>query len=426
MKHLLLTIAIIAAACFQLVAQQITGNISTETSVPIHNVEIVPTSEFTDINGFYEIQNPEFPLVIAPFKNDDPLNGVNVCDMIALRRHILGIEPFDSPYKLIAAEFNGTGVISTLDLIQFSRVLLGIEEDFNPTTSWRFVDANFVFPNPDNPFQTSFPEAVAVNNLPQGQDLAADFVAVKVGDFNNSAVGSYPSTSEPDSDVLFFDFEDVTISQQSSYVVNFNAKDFVEAFGFQFTLSYDPTKMEFVEITEVNIANAAAPFFNVNLVESGMIAVLWLDDTFLTIPDDEIVFTATFNILEDIQLGESMMFTSDFLQIVSSNSQGCFGELNSPPFTTSTNEISTLSNVNIFPNPTTDLFELKLELTSSKNANIELFNLIGNKMLEKTYNNQFIQDQINIEHLPDGIYFLSIYVEGETLTKKIVKGSATN
>jgi len=51
----------------------------------------------------------------------------------------------------------------------------------NGNTAWRFVDSHFVFPNPLNPWQTQFPEAISMNNLTQ-EIFDADFVAIKVGD----------------------------------------------------------------------------------------------------------------------------------------------------------------------------------------------------------------------------------------------------
>ena len=418
MKQLVLTIAMLTTICFQSSAQQITGLIHTETDIPIHNVEVNETT--TDIDGTYMLSNPTAPLTIQPLKNDDPLNGLTVCDLIDIRRHVLGMENLDSPYKLIAADVNNSGQITTLDIVEISRVMLGVEGNFNLTNSWTFVDENFLFPEPTNPFQTAYPTVVNVNELTE--DLEADFIGVKMGDVNNSAIGSYPGSYVSDPEILSFDFEDDQVSQQDEYIVEFKAKDFIEVFGFQFTLSYDPTKMEFLEINEVEISNANSNFLNTNLVEDGMLVVLWVDDFALTIPDDEVVFTAKFKVNETIQLNETLMFTNDFLPIASRNSVGCFGEENSPPFTTSANEIiDALSNIRIFPNPIDGLFDLQLELPTTNEVRIELFDVIGRQLLTKEFSGTFIQDEFDISNFSNGIYFISIHVDGEVITKRIVK-----
>ncbi len=421
MKYLLLSIAFIAISTFQLFGQtSISGVIQTETAVPIHNVEVMAGSitANTDIFGNYLIENPELPTVVLPTKNDGPTNGVNVCDLLAMRNHIVGAVLLDSPYKIIAADINSSNSVTTLDLVKITRILLGIDESFTPNESWLFVDPNFVFPNPTNPFEASYPGFVVINQ--EGQ-YEMDFVGIKVGDVNNSALGSYPSTEVPDSDVLFFEIPNEVVAPQDEYIVEFTAKDFIEVFGFQFTLSYDPAKMEFIEIGEVTIANGISEVFNSNLVSPGILPVLWVNDVAHTIPDGDVVFTAKFKILENTNLEESLMFTSDYIQIVSTNSQGCFGEVGSPPFTTSTNDLSSVSSIEIFPNPTNGQFDFGMELNNSNKVEMEIFNVIGKRIFVKQYNGNLINDQIDIEKYPSGIYFLSVHIDGETITKRIVK-----
>lgn len=424
MKQLLLTLTLFASICLQAIAQPITGLIQTETNVPVHNVEVGDV--MTDINGNYEMLNPTFPLTVAPYKNDDPLNGVNVCDLIAIRNHILGIENLDSPYKIIASDLNKNNGITTFDLVEITRVLLGVESEFTTSNSWRFVDEDFVFPSPTNPFATPFPEVININNNPTA--FEANFVAVKMGDVNNSALGSYPGTQVPDTDVLFFDFEDELVDAQDEFVVEFKAKDFVEGLGFQFSLNYDVNKLEFIEFSEQELATANGNIesMQVNPVNNGVLGALWIatnPTNAVTLDDGDVVFNVKFKVLDQTQLAESIMFTGDLVPIASANSQGCYGEVNSPPFTTSTNHtIASLSNIDIYPNPTNEHFNLELDLTTSKNVNIELFNLIGQDLLTKSYEGISIKDQIDISNFSNGIYFLSIEVDGEIVTKRIVKG----
>ncbi|MBK8043923.1 MAG: hypothetical protein IPK21_15450 [Haliscomenobacter sp.] len=132
---------------------------------------------------------------ITPGLDRHPLDGVSTLDLIQIQKHILGIRPLGSPYKLLAADVNNSRSVSTLDLVQLRKLILGIETKFAHNTSWRFVDAAFLFPDPANPWKTAFPEVANINNLQA--DVKADFVAIKIGDVNGSALGNVqPRTSE--------------------------------------------------------------------------------------------------------------------------------------------------------------------------------------------------------------------------------------
>jgi hypothetical protein len=93
---------------------------------------------------------------------------------------ILGVTPLNSPYKMIAADVNNSRSITTLDLIQLRRWILGVDVKFSNNTSWRFVRRDYVFPNPANPWAEEFPELLNVNDL-YGALNNRDFVAVKIG-----------------------------------------------------------------------------------------------------------------------------------------------------------------------------------------------------------------------------------------------------
>ena len=76
---------------------------------------------------------------------------------------------------------------------------------------------------------------------------------------------------------------------------------------------------------------------------------------------------------------------------------------------------STISNNNIYkqdttvqihPNPTWN--SIKIELPDTLSGNIELYNMVGKKVLEKDFTNQQIID-VNIEKLHDSEYVLKIY-----------------
>ena len=140
----------------------------------------------TDITGAYLFDNVATgnDYTISPIKNTNPLNGVTTYDLVLITRHILGVEILDSPYKIIAADANRSGTVTTLDMVFIRKLILNIDQSFPNNYSWRFVDKNYQFVNPLNPTAEAFPEVVNINNL--SGDFTADFIAIKIGDVNNS------------------------------------------------------------------------------------------------------------------------------------------------------------------------------------------------------------------------------------------------
>ncbi len=149
--------------------------------ISINNMTV--TTAETACDGDYEgeVMFMGTDYVITPMKDDSIVNGVTTFDLVILRKHILGDDIINDPYKLIAADVNGSNSVSTLDLVNIRKVILNINDGFS-VPDWRFIPADYVFPNPSNPWMPLFPESIQLQQLPPVLDV--DFVGVKVGDLN--------------------------------------------------------------------------------------------------------------------------------------------------------------------------------------------------------------------------------------------------
>jgi len=194
----------------------------------------------TDQDGYF-IQPNALPqtsgTIIEPVKDNDPLNGVSTYDLVLINKHILGLQPLTSSYKMIAADANGSRSITTADIVELRKLILGIHIEFPNNTSWRFVDKNYVFPNPSNPFQEIFPETKEIVD-PQTHQMYEDFVGVKTGDVNGNAVtNSLLSTEDRTVGTLVFDVEDRLVEAGETILVELRPAE--SSAGYQFTL-YHP------------------------------------------------------------------------------------------------------------------------------------------------------------------------------------------
>ncbi len=171
----------------------VSGTIMTEDGAPVSGVSVgtdLPSGAVTvtDANGYYELVVPAgSDFNVVPYYNADPLNGVSTFDMVKITNHIQGIGALDSPYKIIAADVNSSSTISAFDIVEIRNLIWVIIQSFPNNSSWRFVEASYAFPDPTNPFASALPETVGVNDV--NADIPGlDFIAIKVGDVNGTAI----------------------------------------------------------------------------------------------------------------------------------------------------------------------------------------------------------------------------------------------
>ncbi|MBV6441669.1 MAG: hypothetical protein EPGJADBJ_03355 [Saprospiraceae bacterium] len=192
----------------------------------------------TDDQGYYEFLNA-VPLysnyTVTPAKDDNPLNGVSTYDLVLISKHILGQEPFDTPYKMIAADANKSNSITTFDIVEIRKLILGIYSELPGNASWRFVDADYAFPVPNNPWTVQFPETISLADV-QANQLNDDFIGIKIGDVNNTVIpNSLITMDDRSGGTLFFDVDDHEIEAGEVFTATFKGAGRV--LGYQFTMN---------------------------------------------------------------------------------------------------------------------------------------------------------------------------------------------
>jgi photosystem II stability/assembly factor-like uncharacterized protein len=222
----------------------VSGTIRTEDGLEIAKVRVCDQPLLsTGANGTFEILSnaPCLANGLYPKRTDDPLNGVTTFDLVIINRHILGIEAINSPYKMIAADANNSRSITTFDIVTLRKLILGLDTVLASTDSWRFVPANYTFPNQQNPFSTMFPEGISID--PSAQPVIAHFTGLKVGDVNSNATPNLKGSLEErtgETWPLYADDRFLTVGEEVRVV--FSA-DWSAVAGAQFTLGFDPGKL---------------------------------------------------------------------------------------------------------------------------------------------------------------------------------------
>ena len=169
----------------------ISGAIITETGIPVPGVIVTLSgsdnqADFTSTDGRYNFTVvPGGNYTISALKMNDLTsnNGITTLDVLHMRRHILNILQLPSPYKIIAADVDGSGTVTTLDIMHTSSLIIQISLTFHNGRLWSFVPGDHVFADNLNPFP--FPTAKTYTNLQQSV-TNQDFIGIKLGDVNDT------------------------------------------------------------------------------------------------------------------------------------------------------------------------------------------------------------------------------------------------
>ncbi|MFN0174315.1 MAG: T9SS type A sorting domain-containing protein [Saprospiraceae bacterium] len=77
---------------------------------------------------------------IDAYAQDEWLEGLTTYDLVCISKHILGTEPLASGYDIIAADANRSSSITSFDIVEFRKLILGIYQKLPQQQSpWIFV-----------------------------------------------------------------------------------------------------------------------------------------------------------------------------------------------------------------------------------------------------------------------------------------------
>lgn len=82
----------------------------------------------------------------------------------------------------------------------------------------------------------------------------------------------------------------------------------------------------------------------------------------------------------------------------------------------------TFEGFKLFPNPTSGILNISLILDSSKDVSVDLYDLLGKRIVSKTFtNNSFVfNEQLDYKNITQGIYIIKIAQENKSISKQII------
>ncbi|MFK7771303.1 MAG: T9SS type A sorting domain-containing protein [Saprospiraceae bacterium] len=405
---------------------QIEGTIKTEEGEGVKDVNVLLSGDLsetilTDVLGAFSFEDIEhggnFELNFE--KNTNPWNGVTTQDIVAIRKHILGLEFLDSPYKLLAADVNNSGSITGLDMALIRSLILLNILDFPDNPSWRIIDGSYIFPNPTQPWSSPIPDFLTIENIEA--DRSYNMIGIKMGDVNTSAQPWNlldADTRGRNGDLtLGVDNQEFRIGEE--VVVAMRAKDFKEMTAYQFTLDFDKEQLSYTGFEKGVLETMSEQNIGTRFLEKGKLTVAWTTSEGENAKEDEPLFFLKFIAKQKGNLNEILEINSSkTIAIAYDEEENVFD----------VNLIFEVKNkgsiLQIFPNPTSENIFININLEKTISIQLDIFNAFG--QLEKTIlpsttqPKGFFQQKINVQDFSPGTYFIKMKMGEEVIARKFI------
>ena len=276
--------------CIQNSNIQVKGCARTSKNTKLTNYRVNASVQGTGANGAFSVQktaNNTDSCFTLPVNNlplsltgkltlrlsriDNLTNGVSAYDLILISRHILNLEPITSFYQTLAADVNRSQTVTTFDIVEIRKTLLGVVDTFPAVPSWQFVR-----PVPDPSNIIAFADLkdtfqIQYTNL-SGDVTAAGFnwIGIKSGDLeqNTTLTGAADDRSGPD---LIFTAADQWVEAGSTVEVPVRTTESAYLSAWQMAFRTNP---ELATLTTID----GIPEDAWSVDENGQIRLIWLDE----------------------------------------------------------------------------------------------------------------------------------------------------
>jgi hypothetical protein len=364
-------------------------------------------------------------------KDNDPLNGVSTFDLVLINKHILGLGSLNG-FKQLAGDINMSGIITSLDLLELRKLILGIYTDLPNSNSWRFIDKDLksAVENATNPFPVIHPVYQGPGNPPPnaggnlyddigtryeyfadeefeefaippttGLDSKVEFVGVKVGDVNgNVEPGSFQSENTLDRAALqslVLGTHVLTGRTGQNIEIPVFGLEQKPLLGWQAALGFDTALLRVTGVRwAFDISDGAAQSRGWNLAAPGELRLLWFGgaDTYTVEPGRPLFFVQA-ELLRPVRAAVPLLY----LHLGSIPSEAYDEDHRHFALQLHTSDMALLPvpklsdaspapryHLSAYPNPTAAVFRLQIEATVACSARLRISDALGRTVLDRS------------------------------------------
>ncbi|MEN0005946.1 MAG: T9SS type A sorting domain-containing protein, partial [Bacteroidota bacterium] len=382
----------------------VSGTVYLEDGTLLEGVEVTLSTpsgqEQTASNNFIFADLPTLETYhLATAKAATAREGLNVVDLILMIRYILGVEEL-SPLQQLAADVDGSGLISLSDLIDVQKVILGISNTFPVAPAWQFVRLD----------RTTLPAAfvsangISVNSLIHPLDY--ELYAYKLGDIDESASlmqssivprNQLPMTLRAEAEPLPNGKTLIQLYGQAAWLAE----------GLQLQLHVGEHRMELME----HEALSALGQLDYVLAE-GQLNVVWHSPEAVALPEE-----ALLSFVVDGKVDESWLHFDES----HAYQQAYDGQLERHAIRWATQPIAE-EQLTVFPNPTRGPITIQYQLVEAGAAAISLMDSKGTVL--KSWQEQFPSGQhqlsLSTSDVAPGVYFIHLQTANGMKVQRLI------
>ena len=373
----------------------------------------------TSMAGEYSF--PDMPFggsyTVIPHYDDAAGNGLSTLDLVKIQKHLLGIEPFETAHKYIAADVNHSGSITVLDMIELRRLLLGDLSTFSNNNVWTFVDYSYVFDEIEDALSYEFKEDYEISPLVNDM-MDVNFTAVKIGDIDNSRIlPGLIETEDRTAGIINLEMRSAFLNKGNVASLDLYLDTHMQSIGYQLAFSYDSEMMEILSVTSGN-KNFDESHYRLDN-ENGKLILSWNNNeaawkTNLPMLKLKVKAKQTMRLAEVLEIDQNMLHSELYdvdeqtyalnIKYLDDNSRS-------------------LVSSKFIPNPFSDDTDLNFYLNKMLKVEIDIYDSSGKRVFNKRVQGEIGNNVINISGSAfeaDGIYHCKISTRDEILTSKLM------
>ena len=357
--------------------------VNTHTFRPLPDV-VLNTNAVTNSDGIAFTDDD-----VNPQRSDAARNGVNIRDAVLLRSTVLGQMELDD-VPLLAADINVDNNVSTLDIIEIERIILGLETA--ASTSWNFID------------ETS---TVSTGVPPKGH-----YIAFKYGDIDDSAdIGQSQSVMEADTLII----DDILLNAGEQYTIPLYVNSEITALAAELHLLFDESKVNIMDVfTEQSFEN-----ISFNTVGDSLLSMITKNDDLNSalVNKDIPILTIEIEALENGTLRNVFGLSSQFASYILNEDLDLIviEDLFQGEIATGTQDLENL-NIQVFPNPVNDVLFIDSASLLRNGFTVQILDMKGNLIT-----NEKNKRSLDMGSLLPGTYILRVLTDRNTYVEKIIK-----
>ena len=384
-------------------------------------------NEITNGNYRFNCLTPYSSYTVKVKKNNEinKTNGVTALDIALVQSNILGKNILNSPYKLLAADVNGEGKVTALDIVYIKRLILGIDTTFTNTYNgkdrlWVFVDSTYTFSDNTNPFPHK--DSITYTGL-YSNKVNQTFLGCKLGDVNWDWNPGNAKPVNNTTNAIELSYSTDNIKTIDGYIsIPVRVKDFKEMLGMQFTISFNSVVLQWLGLNN----NSLGFETSTNQAAEGSISFLWIDpkNEIKTLEDGTVLFELIFRTIKPFS-NETLDLNNSITTIAAYDKEE---NLHGIVLKSSVINSSNINKENwlVVPNPTVDgIIQMQINLKDNKTLVFRLIDNTGRLLLVKQVEgikgiNNIVLKEGNI---PKGTYYLNAFGMEGIKVIKVVKAN---